>query len=55
MSRTKTGKKDSPEYKYLYIDDYIPNRLKVDEEEKDDDNRGIVIIDIFNNTEVDSL
>lgn len=54
MSNKRLCKQDSFEYKYLYIEDYIPNRPKVDEEDENDDKRGVVIIDVFDNTEVDS-
>jgi hypothetical protein len=54
MSDKKQGKQDSLEYKYLYIEDCLPNLPKVDEEDTNDDQRGVVIIDMFENTEVDS-
>lgn len=51
MSDTRS----SLEYKYLYLENPMPNR-KIEEEDKDDEDRGVIVIDIFdNNTEVDSL
>ena len=39
--------KETLEYKYLYIEDSFPIRPAVDEEEKEDEKRGVVVIDIF--------
>lgn len=41
------SKKENFVQEYLYIEDYVPYNVEAQEQEKDDNDRGVIVIDIF--------